>query len=461
MKFKKTITLAAVVFGLLLAVYYFDYRKEEKVETQKEADSQILNFDENQVNMLEIVKKDEKIVLHKSEKGWALLEPIQDKADNDQIEELIKTIVDEKMLATAKESSHLLTEEELKEYGLDQPLAVYNIKNNLGQSKRITVGTQKNFEGNSFLRVDSENKVYVGNSVWFNKAENKLIYYRDKRLYRDMLADITGIKVVSLRDHFELKRKGTLWTSPQFDHVLDQNKVREAMRKISETMIQDYVFDGEPSAALIAEKKLADTPIHIEFTTADTSWSVNINMSEEENAVFALTDRPTRLVKLDTTSWEFFGNLNLDALRDRTSLTRFSLENVKKLYVKYKNKEMSFKKLKEGWQPSNAISENNQFDETELVHALKKIHDLEISEFIDKKRVDQFKGNEMIILKSETDNLVFQLNWGPEFKMKKSGKEKGYYFARTQLSPSIFALEKSRIESLGLDLIIKKKAEIK
>lgn len=460
MKFKKTAAWAAVVFGLLFTVYYFDYRKEEKVETQKEVDSQIVKFDENQVNMLEIVKKDEKIVLHKSEKGWALLEPIQDKADNDQIEELIKSVIDEKMLATAKESS-LLSEDDLKEYGLDQPLAVYNIKNNLGQSKKIAIGTQKNFEGNSFVRVDSENKVYVANSIWFTKAENKLIYYREKRLYREILSDIVGIKVVSLQDHFEIKRKGTTWSAPQFDHVLDQNKVRETLRKISESMIQDYVFDGEPSAALIAEKKLTNAPIHIEFTTADTTWSVNINMSEEENAVFALTDRPTRLVKLDASSWEFFGNLNLDSLRDRISLTRFNLDQVNRMYVKYKNKEMNFVKLKEGWQPSNAKFDNEHFDETEFTHVLKKIHDLEISEFIDKKKVDQFKGNEMIILKSESDNLIYQLNWGPEFKMKKNGKEKDYYFARTQVSPSIFALEKSRIDSLGLDHIYKKKDEIK
>ena len=44
-----------------------------------------------------------------------------------------------------------------------------------------------------------------------------------------------------------------------------------------------------------------------------------------------------------------------------------------------------------------------------------------------------------------------------EFKMKKTGKEKDYYYARTQVSPAIFALEKERIEALGLDQIFTKK----
>ncbi len=455
MKFNRTLFFAVLVFVAAGAVYFLDYKKDEKVEQQKEIDSQILKFDQEQINMLEITKKDEKIVLHKSEKGWAILEPIQDKADSDQIEDLIKSIINEKMLALAKESIQL-SESELAEYGLDHPLATYNIKNNLGQSKRIEIGTQKNFEGNSFIRIDSDNKIYVANSVWFNKAENKLIFYREKRLYRHVLADVIKIKVTSLRDQFELKRNANIWSAEHIDTALDQNKVRETLRKISESIIQDYVFDGEPSSALIEEKGLTKKPfVHVELATADSEWAVNININETENAVYALTERPTRLVKLDPSSWEFFGNLNLDTLRDRISVTRFNLDLVKKAYVKYKGKEYSFIK-KEEWESVSKINPK-LFNVTQLLESLKKIHDLEISEFIEKTQVENFKGHEMVILKSESDNLVYQLNWGPEFKMKKNGLEKDYFYARTQISPSIFALEKDRIEKLGLDKIFSKK----
>lgn len=456
MKFRKTLLFGGLVLAVAAGVYYLDYRKEESVEQQKDVESQILQFDQDQINMLEINKKDEKIVLHKNEKGWALLEPIQDKADSDQIEALIKSIINEKMLALAKESPHL-TEAELSEYGLDNPLAVYNIKNNLGQSKRIAIGTQKNFEGNSYIRVDSENKIFVANSIWFEKAENKLIFYREKRLYRHPLADVTSLKVISLQDQFELKRVGSTWITGHAESVLDQSKVRDVLRKISESMIQDYVFDGEPSTTLIDEKGLNRKPIvHVEMATADSQWAVNININEAENTVYALTDRPTRLVKLDPSSWEFFGNLSLDSMRDRVSVTRFNLDQVKKLYFKYKGKEFSFIKKDDKWE---LISKNNtlEFNREQLLKMLKNVHDLEISEFIEKNQVENFKGTEMIILKSESDNLLYQLNWGPEFKMKKNGKESDYYYARTQASASIFALDKQRIENLGLDQMFLKK----
>lgn len=458
MRIGKTYLFAFLVIAAVVAVYFLDYRQSEKNEQQKEMDLQIIKFDKEQINMLEIVKKDEKIILQKSESGWSLLEPIQDKADTDQIEQLVGSIVDEKMLAVAKESEHL-TDADLIEYGLDQPLAVYNIKNNLGQSKKITIGTQKNFEGNSYLRLDSDNRVYVANAVWFTKAENKLIYYREKRLYRLPLADVTNVKISSLVDNFELKRVGSVWSSARSEVILDQNKVREVIRKISESIIQDYVFDGEPSSALIEEKGLNRKPIvHVEFGAAGGIWAVDVNINDSENAVYALTDRPTRLVRLDPSSWEFFGNLTADSLRDRISVTRFSLSAVQKMYIKYNNKELNFYKENEKWKQEGV--ETGAKESEKLAEVLNRIHDLEISEFIDKKQADHFKGNDMVILKTDANNLVYQLNWGPGFKMKKVGKEKDYYYARTQISPSIFALEKERIDRIGLDQLFKKK-EIK
>jgi hypothetical protein len=455
MKFKKTYLFAVFILALTAAVYFLDYRREEKGEQQREADMQVIKFDREQINMLEIIKKDEKILLQKSEKGWALIEPIQDKADDEQIEKLISSIADEKMLAVAKESDHI-SDSDLAEYGLDQPLAVYVIKNNLGQSKKVTIGTQKNFEGNSFLRIDSENRVYVAGSIWFTKAENKLIFYREKRLYRFPLGDINRVKIVSLNDNFELKRNASIWSSSQTENILDQNKVREIIRRISETMVQDYVFDGEPSNALIEEKKLNHKPIvHVEFGTAEGGWAVDININESENAVYALTDRPTRLVKLDPSSWEFFGNITLDALRDRVSVTRFSLNQVQKMYVKLNGQELNFSKVEDRWVQDGV--ETSSKDSELILETLGRIHDLEISEFIDRKQANHFRGTDMVILKTDANNLVYQLNWGPDFKMKKNGKDKDYYYSRTQVSSSIFAIEKEHIDGVGLEKLFKKK----
>ncbi len=455
MKFKTTALLGVATVGLGLGVYFLDYKKQENAEKQKIVEAQIITFDPQQINLLELQKKTDKFVLQKNESGWNLLEPIQDWADTEKVDELIKTLADEKIIAIAKEAPQL-TDGDLREFGLDVPLTTFSFKNNAGNSKKVAVGTQKNFEGNAFIRLDSENKVYVANSVWLQKAETALIYFREKRLYRHQLAKVTDLKVKSLQEEFALKKVGNKWTAVGHTFELDQNKVRELLKKISETGIQEYVFEGEPSSAMLKEKGLVKSPVQLALTAPGSTWSVQMNQSEAEKAIFALTDRPTSVVRLDITEWEFFGNMNLDSLRDRVSLTRFDLEEVRKIYYKVNNQEINFIKDGPRWKLVKAAAEGQEFDETELIKAINRLHDLEISEFLDRS-TDSFKGSNMLILKTESDRLVYQLNWGPELKLKKQGIEKYFYYARTQIEPQIFALEKSKLEQLGFQRVIRAK----
>ncbi|MBC7420160.1 MAG: DUF4340 domain-containing protein [Bdellovibrio sp.] len=452
MKIKTTVLLGAATMTLALAAYFFDHKKQEIKSQKQDADSQIIYFNLDQINMFEIQKKKEKIVLQKSENGWTLLEPIQDRADNTQVEDLLKTLTTEKMITFAKESE-TLTAADLKEFGLDVPAAVYVFKNNAGKSEKISVGTQKNFEGNSFLRIDSDNRVLVAGANWLAKADNNLLYFREKRLYRGNLGDITLVIVKSLQDKFELKRVDNVWAATGHEFLLDQNKVREMLRRISETSIQEYVFEGEPSANVLKEKGLIKSPVELHLNAAESTWAVSMNQNEKERALFALTDRPTSFVRLDITEWEFFGNLSLDSLRDRTTLTRFSLDEVRKVYFKSDNKEVSFVKEGDLWKLASPLAEGKVFSETELVKSINRLHDFEISEFVDKGS-EVFKGSNMLILKTDSDRLVYQLNWGPELKLKRKGAEKDYFYARTQLDPLIFAVEKSKIQALGFQQII-------
>ncbi len=461
MKLKTTIAFAAATFILGVSIYFFDIKKESIERQQKEISTRIINFEKDQVNFIEIQKGDTKYVLQKNQDGWMLLEPLQDPADNDQIESLLEVLTSEKYLAVAQESTDPAGLK-LSEFGLDKAYASFNLKNNLGQSKRIFVGSQKNFEGNSFLRLNSENRVLVASPLWMTKSDQNLITYREKRLYRGKLAAIENVKIQSLQDKFELKRVENKWVSPLYpDVILDQNKVRDAIKRIAETSIIDYVIDGEPSKATLTEKKLLMAPVKIQFETAGTSWSVAINQSEKENAVFALSERPTNLTKLDPSKWELFGNLALDSLRDRTTLMRFNISEIKKIFYKVENHEYNFIKAADEWKSAQSGPENTEFSSIELVKILNHIHDLEISEFLDldlKKQVHQsFSGKNMIILSSESGNLIFQLNWGPDQKIKLHGTEKDYYLARTNQSPVIFALEKAKLHTIDLGQVFKKK----
>ena len=438
MKSNKTFLFAVVTALVIAGIYIFDYRAGQNKEKLEQAF--ILDGDPAQINYVQIMKSDLKIALQKSLTGWALFEPIQDSGNDDNVEQFLESLSKSRQISVVKESVQPLTDVDLRPFGLDKPAAIFNFKTNLGQSKIVTVGSQKNFEGNSYIRLNSDNRVLLAEPIWYIQAQNEMIHYREVKLYRSRLANVKKLRVRSLRDDFELSLTDGKWFESKKNYGLDQNKVRELLKKISGSNIVEYVFEGEPSTALVKAKGLDKNAVTLDLETEDSTWSVTFNISQSEKALYALTERPTFLVKVDPTAWETFGNLQLDQLRDRTSALSFKAEEVQKIYLKQNNTEL------------NLIT--TDLNAEQIKKTIGKVHDLQISEFVDSPgEREKFEGRNMLILRTDKAKLILQLNWGPAFKMTKAGHETEYYYARTHLSDSIFALEKNLIDSLEFDKI--------
>lgn len=438
MKFSKTLLFAIVTAFVIAGIYIFDYRAGQNKEKLEQAF--ILDGDTAQINYVQIMKSDMKIALQKSMTGWALFEPIQDSGNDDNVEQFLESLSRSRQISVVKDSVQPLTDAELKPFGLDNPAAEFNFKTNLGKSKIVTVGNLKNFEGNSYIRINSDNRVLLAEPIWYIQAQNTLIHYREVKLYRSKLANVIKVRVRSLRDDFELSLTDGKWYESKKNYGLDQNKVRELLKNISNSNIVEYVFEGEPSTALVKEKGLDKNVVTLDLATEDSSWSVTFNLSQSERALYALTERPTFVVKVDPVAWETFGNLALDQLRDRTSALTFKPEEVQKIYLKQNDTEL------------NLVTAD--LNAEQIKRTIGKVHDLQISEFVDSPAErEKFEGRNMLILKTAKEKLVLQLNWGPVFKITKAGRETEYYYARTHLSDSIFALEKSLIDSLEFDKI--------
>jgi hypothetical protein len=447
-KFNKT--LAFTIFTLLtvLCVYLFEYRKTGQGDSAK---ATLIGYPVEQISYFQIVKPNTKIGLQKGETGWTLLEPIHEPADSTAVEELLTALAAEKQVSVVKTAESPFPETVLSEFGLDKPAVIFNFKNNQGLARKISVGSIRNFEGNSYIQIDAENRVLLAGPVWSARAADELIAYRDKRVYRERLANVNRIRIQSLQDKFELRLKEGKWTSSQFSYDLDQNKVREVLRKVAETKIEEYIFEGEPSVALLKEKELDGTPVEVELATETASWSAKVNVNSKDSRLYLVTDRPTYLAKADPALWEILGNLTLDGLRDRVTAFNFGLDEVKKLYFKQGAQEVNLIHNSGSWLMGSTGSPYVEMDSAQIARILKKIRDLKISEFVDAETQAKFAGNNMLILKSDTEKLVLQLNWGPSIKISKGDAEKEYYLARTHLSEIIFALDKSLIENLELE----------
>jgi len=451
--FKKTVLLALGTIACGVSIYYFEFIQKEKKQINKEASLFIMKNKVEDINILEIQTKALKIILQRNNNIWQITDPLQDQADAGVVSELIKNLSEEKM-----QNIESLSSLNLSEFGLTEPAATYVWITNLGRSEKIRISAEKNFEGLSFAQINDEPTARIVQPIWLSQSQKNLTFFREKRLYRNSLADILNIKIKSLNEEFVLEKKDQLWVAPQFlNYDLDQNKVRKMIKNFSETTVQDYIFEGDPSVKELKLKGLLKAGVRIHFQSLSDEWNVSINLSHQDQTLYALTSKPTYLVKLDISQWEKFANINLDSLRDRKKWITFAITDVEKVFLKTNNKDIEFFNENQSWNLKSKLPENTDFLPVKAEKILDLVHDLEVSEFVAADIAKKFVGHNMVILKAANDKLVFQLNWGPLVKMKFNGLQKEVYLARTQLSKNIFAIDKSKIDEINIQSVFQKK----
>ena len=436
-------------------VYYMTVYKENHLKKILENESKIIFLDPDQINYIELINLSTKVVFHKNESGWSIQEPVLDNADNYRMLDVIKNLTSDQYVLMAKEGADI----KWAEFGLDKPIATYLFKNNSGQSQKIQISDLKNYEGFPYARVDNNDQVLVVKPQWLSNATQKLVYYRDKRLYRGSVAAVESIAIKSLNSEFSLQKQNGIWGAvDKPDYKLDQEVVRKLIKDISDTPIQDYLAEGEISKSEIKDKKLNQKDaLKVQFKTQNDQWSVVMNLHDKDKSLYAMTDRPTYLVKLDLSKLEFFSNLSLDYLRDRKEALRFDISKVNDITFKLSSLDQQLIKKNKNWVETNHI--DNQMDSEKIEGVLDAIHDMTIDSFVTDVESAKFEGREMIILKSDDDQLILQLNWGPSLKKMINGTEKEIYLARTQLSDLIFGLDKSKIDQIkNTDFKVSKKA---
>lgn len=467
MNLMKTFFLGIFALVFTGGIYFWLFKNQASNDSSLE---KIIYLQKDQINYLELVHKDKKYVFQKNDQQWSIEEPIVDTADQNLIDQVLTQLTTDSQLIVALDN--VAQESMVKnwsEYGLDAPESRITLKNNLGQSQKIFLSQQKNFEGQHYAKIDNINKVILVNPAWFNYTTEKLTYFRKKSLYRGQAAAVKKVYIKSLGDEFTLTLTDQGWISPDFEsYILDQNKVRAMIKSIAENTIQEYISEGDPSDLERYEKGLTKDFVTVIFESETDKWSVAVNINEKDNSLYALTDRPTYLVKLDLSQWELFGNLNLDALRDRKKLLVFENHKVEKIFIKKADKKIQVIKKDNFWFIDESINDSGESQNSDLNQLVLKFpdqdminqlidqaHNLEITYFLEGKQADGFLGKDMIILKTSDDQLLFQLNWGPERSSLISGKEQKYYLARTQASDSIFGLDQAFLNDLSLDLFFK------
>jgi hypothetical protein len=440
-KMKKTQFFAVVVAILVAATYYFEFYKSTRDEQKNAEESKVVSFPADQIHGLEVENSHGKVVLVRDTDGWTVVEPLKDWADNQFVEDVINGLTTEVSKETAAEGNVV----QWTNFGLDKDFGKITFTNQQNRSMVIEVSQKKNFEGNSFLRRDGENRVLVSSSQWMMRAQATVMDFRDKRLFRGKIGSVEEISLKNIKDDFKVQLKEGHWQNPRDPAVkLDQNKIREILTSLNEIQAVDFLTSLPP-----AEQKA-----NLTLKLKDKTWSGNLKQAADKMIYAQVTD-PKFFLKMKPGQAEKFFDMTLASLRDRKEAFDFENLLVQKIEIETPVKKWALQKHQETW---NLVGDDKAVIEEKSVRSfITRLSDSSVTEYLDKSDQAHFKGPfQKMILKGENDKILFTLTWGPSIKKKLLVGDNTLILAQSSLYKDVFGLDPSVVESWGLTRLLPK-----
>ncbi len=424
---------AAVVVGYAI----YDYKSSEIRSDHQDKQSLVLPVMADQIHILIFekgpsAKNSQAIELEHDKEGWKLVRPVQDRANSNIVDEFLEGLAAEKVKDVVVEGDKT----DLTNFGLDQPLGKLTVIANSGERTQFSIGQRKNFQGDAFLQKNSEKKVSVVSSTWFEKINKTSLDFRDKRLMRTSNAGTEKIRILQAlgarRERIELQKKDSIWTlQDQPKWHLDQNKVRELLSMLNTTDALEFIAEGDAVPAEISKWGLNHPRTQISVQSKDGKvWKADIAAGPDKVHRIRTND-PHLILKISPTDSDKFFQVSRDSFRDRSEPFDFDKNRVQKIEFSIGGKKTE-------------ISASSEMGSA-LISKLKSLS------IIDFQNSSLAPLKNEIFLKDKSDQLVFRLQWS-ELPDSKSNPAQTVS-AMTSVYPSRFNLSSEDIHNLKLSEI--------
>lgn len=444
--------LFIVVVALSAYTYFFEFYKKDTAEKKKAEESKIFNLQKDQVNEVSLGRASEKILLQRTVDGWELIEPMKDLADNDSVENFVSSLVEERTKDLVKEGDG----SDDKAFGFGPTSFFIGLKAASGAAQEVEVSSEKNFEGNPFLRIKGDKKIFVGNTSWVGHAGKTVFDFRDKRFLRARIAEAEELEVKNPEGTFKLVSKEGKWQSSAIaPELLDQNRIRELLSSLSEIKAQEFINSGLKGGLTSPTVKIN---LKVKIKGEEKNWQGEMALGKDKTTAVASNSFPGDVVKIDKMAFDRFNEASLLSLRDRRWPFAFEKQKVKKIEYTTAMKKSKLVMAGNDWvlEPPDPSIEVQQTTVKDLVDRLKTF---EATDFLPQAVAKEFKKENSIRLNDESDGLVFEFSWGGLTKKKFNGIEKNIRLAKTSRSEEVFSIEESQFGRLNLSNLTTKKKE--
>lgn len=337
--------MAALLGGY---IYFFERGPAKKEEEKKP--KVFNNFVADDIKEIQIenlgttlTAEKKPIILQKDDKDtWHILSPETFGADESTIRSMLNAIGDFNPDVTIDKPANL------KDFGLDPPVARCTLKSKAGTSFTILIGNKDMTGSSAYVKTSDKDAVYLAASYMADSLHKGINDYRDHSFFKT--DSVVAKKIQITRGGktivFE-KDKNNIWNiSRPLTAKADPGKVRDLLNNISSLHIQDFVAD-HPSG--LAAYGLSAPHLRVEVWPSDggASKAILVGHAKEKTSNLYAKSADASFVCLIGDYFDKNMDLKISDYRDKTIL-QFDSGTAKSLVIRRGSQVYTYQKDDKG-----------------------------------------------------------------------------------------------------------------
>lgn len=205
MRFRTTLVLLLVLAGLGAYLYWVEFPREQREAEAKK----LFSFKPEDVTEIHLRFQDRDILLRKTGDTWKLIQPLEAPADELTVKNLLNTIAECEVKRGLEDSA------DLKQFGLDPPFVILEVKLTKGELPAVAVGKNTPVGFSAYIQRLDDKKVRLATSAFRAGLDKQVKDFRDKAILNFSDDDVQRFSLVRGDGTLTLVRKDGNWMLEQ------------------------------------------------------------------------------------------------------------------------------------------------------------------------------------------------------------------------------------------------------
>ena len=373
MKLKNTIILLGAFIVLLVFVLFLDKKgpadkaagPEEKLVTLVSADVQKVTFK----------KETETMTFTKDDKGeWMVLEPLEVKADNTEVGQLVDGFSDLKIERVVEKENA-----DLKTYQIPQKEVSLWIKGQ-DQPVKILIGMENPLGNTFYAQKEGDKRVVLLPSTLKTTLDKTFFDFRQKDIFKFETTDVAGIKLQAKETAWEARKKDGEWFfQTPFKALANDGKMTTFLDSLSNQRAKEFIAETKKPEDV--KKAGLDKPeVQVVLSLPKDNTELTFGFHKADDKTYVTTSQSTKIIVPEI---DLLTDLDRKPAELRESkVAAFNTWQAGKVVIRKGSLSLTLTKApNDKWYFDAAQKE--EADATKIDTFVRKIESLEAAEYVD------------------------------------------------------------------------------